>query len=101
MDGRATLELVMPRDRLAVAPPPRTEYRNAPEALAEFQRVYRLANDPRLALTDLTIEKGVVRGRLDVPRGATGVCHVRIFVEGADACAVGSVATKIESPKAK
>ncbi|NIP85183.1 MAG: hypothetical protein GTO03_06340, partial [Planctomycetales bacterium] len=45
--GRATLELVVRRDRLTFSPPPRKTYQPQEKFLADFDEVYRQANDPQ------------------------------------------------------
>ena len=97
LTGRATIELVVRRDRLTFRMPSRREYSNRDEDLARFEEVYRKANDRRLASVDLAVEDGRFRTRLSVPEDSRGACHVRVFVEGADGFALGSADVRIQS----
>ena len=81
LSGDCTVELVVRRDRLTFEPPVRGRF--DPERLAEYAQVYRRANEPRLAAAELGHVEGPFRARLNVPAGARGACHVRVFVEGA------------------
>jgi hypothetical protein len=96
LTGKATIELVVRRDRLTFRPPSRREYSHSDEDLARFQEVYRRANDRRLASVDLAVEDGRFRTRLSVPEDSRGACHVRVFIEGADGFALGSADVRIE-----
>ncbi len=88
--GRATIELVVRRDRLAAAAPSRGEYPQTSGELAAFQEVYQRANDRRLGWVELAVENGPFVAKLDVPGTASGACHVRVFVEGRDDFAMGA-----------
>ncbi|NQU25362.1 MAG: hypothetical protein HQ567_29100 [Candidatus Nealsonbacteria bacterium] len=95
IDGRATIELVLPRDRLGFKPPPRREFPQTSAELAEFQGVYDRANDRRLRSVETVVRTGRFTARLDVPPDARGRCYVRVFVEGAADCASGSAEVKV------
>jgi len=82
VDGPGIVELVLCRDRLGFRPPARREYPQSPEGLAEFQEVYRRANDRRLDSAPVTVIDGRFRSVLDVPEDAHGECHLRLFIEG-------------------
>ena len=90
VDGRATVELVVRRDRLTFQPPERSTFPRSSRALAEFQQVYRRANDARLASAELAVEGGRFHAELAVPPGVRGPCHVRVFVESSDDFAQGA-----------
>lgn len=90
IDGDAEVELVVRRDRLTFKPAPRHEYDSSTAARAEYQDVYRRANDTRLAKTHAQVRGGRLATELDVPSTAWGNCHVRVFVTGANQCALGS-----------
>jgi hypothetical protein len=95
IDGRATVELVVPRDRLTFTPPTRSSYPHDSADLAGFQEVYHRANDQRLASCPVVVKGGRFATRLEVPDGVSGACYVRVFVEGSGDCAVGAVAVKL------
>lgn len=102
VDGPVDVELVVRRDRLAFTPAVRTQFRLSPAALAEHDATYARANDPRLASQRTTVTGGRLRAVLPVPADASGDCHVRVFVEGRDAFAIGSAdvhVEPIESPR--
>ena len=90
LDGHALVELVVRRDRLTFRPPGRVEYSETPESVAEFQETYEKANDPRLASRSVRVERGRFETEMEVPEGAWGECHVRVFVQGRAECAAGA-----------
>ena len=95
VNGRGTVELIVPRDRLTFQPPARDEYPRSADGLAEFQETYRRANDHRLASVEVPVRGGRFTAELRLPAEAAGRCHVCVFVEGADDFALGSAAVKI------
>jgi hypothetical protein len=95
VNGRGTVELIVPRDGLTFQPPVRNEYPESSDGLAEFQETYRRANDPRLAAVEVPVRDGRFTAELRVPSGVVGRCHVCVFVEGADAFALGSADVRI------
>jgi hypothetical protein len=96
--GAATVELAARRDRLTFHPPRRRTFDSV--SSDEFMETYRHANEPRWASTQVKLEPGRTLARLTVPAEARGPCHVRVFVEGANACAVGATDIRIGSPPA-
>jgi hypothetical protein len=96
VDGPAVVELVVRRDRLAFRPPPRASYPTASAELARFQEVYERANDPRLASAKTTVRSGRLKTKLTVPSDAHGPCHIRVFVEGEKAFALGATDVLVE-----
>jgi hypothetical protein len=95
IDGLATVELAVPRDRLTFTPPARATYPEASDELARFQEVYRRANDQCLASCSAVVKQGQFQARVQVPQGANGPCHVRVFVEGKGDFALGAVEVKL------
>ena len=100
VDGRGTVEMVVRRDRLTFRPPLRGDYPQDAARLAEFQEIYRKANDRRLKSIEVDVGNGRLAAELDVPEGASGPCHVRVFVEGSDGFALGSAAVEVAKPAA-
>ncbi len=96
--GRVIVELVVRRERLTFTPPVRRAYDPSSTALAGYNEVYRRANDPRWESVEEVVTDGKFRTVLDVPRGARGACHVRVFVHGDDAFAVGAADITIRRP---
>jgi hypothetical protein len=95
LEGRCLVELIGPRDR-AVAP---SRAAIAPATLADLdqrQRCYERANDPRLASAQAAVNDGQWQVWLDVPDDAPAVCHLRAFVEGREAHAVGALEVRLE-----
>lgn len=103
IDGRATVELVLRRDRLRIRPPARVKYDDGAGSIEEFASTYRAANDPRLASRAAMVSAGPFEVSLAVPDSADGPCHVRMYVEGKADFAVGSkdVAVAAEDPGAR
>ena len=95
--GTATLEFTVRRDRLTFRPQPRGQF--DPDALDAYAKVYERANQPRLAIVEMELEKGPTQARFAVPPEARGACHVRIFVEGREGCGVGSADVRVEPPR--
>jgi hypothetical protein len=95
VEGEATVELVVRRDRLTFQPPNREGYRPSPETFAEYLETYRKANDPRLYSTRAPVKDGHFAAELDVPANAWGDCHVRVFVQGKDDFAAGTADVEI------
>ena len=89
VDGPAEIELIVRRDRLTFQPPPRREYVASAAGQSQFQEVYRRANDPQLARLRTEVRDGSFAARLTIPAQSSGPCHVRIFVTGAQGCALG------------
>jgi hypothetical protein len=99
VEGHCTVELVSPRDR---APPvSRSALEPAtPSDLIARQQLYERANNPRLASAAGRVVDGRIQCWLDVPENAPEVCHVRLFVEGAKAHAVGAAKVRVSAPVA-
>lgn len=95
IDGLATVELTVPRDRLTFEPPARPSYPKTAEELTRFQGIYERANDQRLVSCSAVVRGGQLRAQLKIPEGASGPCHVRVFVEGKGDFALGAVAVKV------
>ena len=96
IDGVATIELTVVRDRMTFTPPAREQLAVDARSLADYTRVYRQANDKRLITKEVDVRKGRFRTTLDVPRDAHGACHVRIFVRGGSGHALGSGDIRVE-----
>jgi hypothetical protein len=96
VDGRCRVELVVPLGRLTFKPPARPRYPQDADKLAEFQEVYRKANDPRLVAAEQIVEGGQFSAPLQVPPSARGECRVRVFVEGSDDFALGAATVRID-----
>ncbi len=95
VDGPAQVELVVRRDRLAFKQPLRSKYDTTEKARAEFQSTYDRANDACLVSQRVIVEGGKLRATLPVPASALGDCHVRVFVEGQQQCAIGCCDVRI------
>ncbi len=90
ISGAATLELALPRDRLAFTPPARMYPATDGADRGEFVRTYRRANQSRLTSLKLDLEPGTHEVHLNVPRFARGQCSLRVIIEGEADFAVGS-----------
>ncbi|HVA49871.1 MAG TPA: C25 family cysteine peptidase [Pirellulales bacterium] len=96
IDGPATVELTVRRDRLTFRPLLRESYTASPQSDDEYRRTYAAANDNRLVSVRTTVANGKFRARLDLPEQAGGDCHVRVFVQGRGGFAVGAADIHIE-----
>jgi hypothetical protein len=96
--GRGVVELAVRRDRLTFRPPRRGQF--DVESLGDYADVYAKANEPRLQTARLDFSPGEFSTDLVVPADARGPCQVRVFVEGAAACAVGGTDLVIDAPVA-
>jgi hypothetical protein len=96
VEGVATVELVVRRDRLTFAAPKRAEYDASPSGQNDYQAHYERANDTRLASVVVPTRAETFEVPLVIPAEADGPCHVRVFVRGKDAFAMGSVDLEIE-----
>ncbi|MDH3719707.1 MAG: C25 family cysteine peptidase [Planctomycetota bacterium] len=99
--GAATIELVVRRDRLTFTAPQRKQYKPNDQFLSEFDKVYRQANNSQLAVQQITIDKGEFHVALPIPATAAGRCHVRIYIQGQDDCAMGSAAVEVAADGVK
>jgi hypothetical protein len=99
VEGTVDIELVVRRDRLTFHPPARRDCDLSPTARAEFVETYRHANDARLATAKAEVVNGHFQTQLLVPAAAHGNCHVRVFVHGRGAHALGSSDVTIERAK--
>jgi hypothetical protein len=107
VDGRAVVELILPRTQPAGEPPTRAGYPDSAGRQTEFESVYRRANDGRLAHVEVQVTGGRLHAELPVPDDARGNCQVRVFVEGQSdfaqataTVAIGAAETVAEKPSA-
>ncbi|MEX0676521.1 MAG: C25 family cysteine peptidase [Pirellulales bacterium] len=96
--GSGVVELAVRRDRLSFKPPRRDRF--DPDALAGYDEIYRMANEPRLTSTPVALGAGSFTTQLAVPAEARGSCHVRVFLAGPDGCAAGAAGIHIEEQSA-
>ncbi|HWB09351.1 MAG TPA: C25 family cysteine peptidase [Pirellulales bacterium] len=99
VDGTATVELTVRRERFKFRPVPRQEYLASSEADDEYRRTYAQANDPRLASVRCPVTGGKFEARLEVPPDARGDCHIRVFVQGRGKFAAGAKDVHIAAPR--
>jgi len=100
VNGLATIELTIRRDRLRFRPPIRSTYSSASDATAQYDDVYRQANDSCYVRVQTTVRDGRFEAMLKVPPDAWGECQVRVFVEGSDEFAMGSAEVEVVRPEA-
>ena len=93
--GRATIEFVVRRDRLKTPPADRTTYDITAFGMQNYAEAYAEANNTRLAGETVEIPAGRLERRILVPTRIKGDCHVRVYVEGAKAFAMGSADLKV------
>lgn len=90
IDGTATVELAVRRDRLKFQPVPRSEYLTSRQAGDEYHRTYAAANDSQWSSVRCPVVGGQYEAQIKVPAHARGHCHVRVFVQGRGAFAAGA-----------
>ena len=88
--GRATVELVRPLGQLGFRPPRRSKYPNSPDELAEFDKIYKKANDGQISSAKLQVTPGPFQVELKVPEGLVGKFPIRVFIEGKDGFGSGA-----------
>ena len=96
VDGPATVELTVRRDRLSFRPPLRSIYPTTSDELSRFQEIYRRANDPRLTSVETAAHDGRFLVEMTIPAYAEGPCNIRAFVEGERTFAMGAVEIAVE-----
>jgi hypothetical protein len=88
--GVAQVDLVVRRDRLTFKAPIRSEFKSSSAFFSQLKETYHRANDPRLVSAKVSVEDdGKFACTLTPPVEATGPCHVRVFIQGERACALG------------
>jgi hypothetical protein len=97
VNGTASVELVVPLDRIQL--PRRDRYESSAKARKEFDATYERANNPRLAAVSTEVRDGHFSAELPIPKDVSGLCSVRIFVQGKDDCAVGASKLRIADAK--
>ncbi|TWT30823.1 C25 family cysteine peptidase [Blastopirellula retiformator] len=95
--GKGRLEIVCRRDLLTFKPELRADY---DESLPDFPSVYRQANDRCWHSIEIDLAAGPFETTIPLPAHCAGECHVRLFVEGADVCALGACDVKVAPPEA-
>jgi hypothetical protein len=99
IDGQATVELVLRRDRAAGQCASRSVFPASDEELAALDDVYQRANDRCLRTAEVAIREGRFEAIIDVPAEASGACHVCVFVAGRTDMAMGSAAVEVVRPE--
>ena len=84
------MELACRRGRLNFKPAPRLKFDGTHEGMMELTRVYRRANEDRMARQRLASTGGEFTATLKVPDTVEGPCAIRVFVRGTTDCAVGA-----------
>jgi hypothetical protein len=95
VEGPATVELTLRRDRLKFQRAPREVYAATSEAGDDYRRTYEAANDIRLASVTTVARYGKFAAELTVPDDAHGPCHVRVFVQGKGNFASGAASVHV------
>jgi hypothetical protein len=88
--GIATVELIVRRDRLTFKPQIRSKFEPTNLFLSHLSETYQKANNPCIHVVKVPLAKdGRFQCSFSVPGEISGPCHVRAFVEGGNACALG------------
>jgi hypothetical protein len=96
--GAAVLELVCRRDGHKQPPPVRDRYDPTDKALAAFQPIYEQTLDRCWGRWSMNVPAGVFATEIEVPRQATGHCHLRLLVGNHVAHAAGTTSVMVEQP---
>ncbi len=98
--GRATVELVCPRDRSCIEVPPRRKFDGSIEALTRYNVDYQRANDHRWSVRQIQVQGNDFLTAIPVPKEARGNAIVRVLLEdGAGRqFALGARTIYIETP---
>lgn len=91
VDGRASVELVCPRDQCRAVPANQNVHDVGPATPDQRDEVYEQANNDCWARTDVGVERGELLAELPIPREVEGTCHVRVFVQGTAGSAAGAI----------
>jgi hypothetical protein len=99
--GRATVELVCPRDQSRNDVPPRRKFDSSVEALTRYNVAYQNANDHRWSVRQIEVQGDEFLTAIPVPVEARGQAFVRVLLENGSQrrYALGSKAIHIEAPK--
>jgi hypothetical protein len=89
VSGKATLELVVPLDK--IKNPAREKYEFNNRGKEQFEATYKAANNSRLASASCEVRDGHFHAELQVPENMPERCFIRVCVEGADDFALAAV----------
>ena len=101
LDGSCVVELVCRRDRLTFKPEARPKFLNERAWLNGLQKTYKKANNTLWDAKQLAIVDGEFELELQIPESATGLSHVRAYVQGAEDFAMGSKDIYLRRPPAE
>lgn len=90
LPGECFVEVVCRRDRLTFSPPARPRLEPTDEALRAMVPVYMRANDHRWSSQHFTHAGGKQTMEIALPSESHGYAHVRVFLAGAEDCAIGA-----------
>jgi AcrR family transcriptional regulator len=99
VSGVCTVELTCRRGRLTFKPDARREFDGTHAGMQQLTRVYLRANDDRFASQQLQASTPEFTATLAVPQDVSGPCAVRVFVQGAEAFALGAAALYVAGPQ--
>jgi hypothetical protein len=94
--GRCRIELVPPRDKLPIKPAARPKFEPTEATYSLLQQTYEQANNVVLAGDSLEVEPGTFTASLTPTDRFVGNGHIRVYVEGQGAFAVGHKDCRIE-----
>ncbi|MCA9269980.1 MAG: hypothetical protein KDA41_15975, partial [Planctomycetales bacterium] len=87
------------RDRITFDAPDRRDFSLSTEAFDQLQATYLRANDQRWAAQVVDTVDGRASARLKIPNECYGACHVRVYVDGDRAAAIGASDIFVHSDK--
>lgn len=99
LGGKATLEVCCRRDLFKHDLPQRDHFDPSNAGLAALQPVYEQANDRSWGKYQMQIPAGQFTTKITLPPECNGACHVRMFVQGEQAYALGAANIYIKPVK--
>jgi hypothetical protein len=100
--GLGTVELACRRGRLNFTPDRRTQFDGSHKGMQELTDVYLRANDDCWTSGRCETSGSEFEATLQIPQDVQGACAVRVFIQGAKACALGAAVLYVAAdPEAK
>jgi hypothetical protein len=96
--GRGLVELACRRGRLNFTPERRDRFDGSHEGMLALTDVYLRANNDCWSSRECEAVGTEFETTLEIPAEAHGPCAVRVFVQGAKACAIGAAVLHVRAP---
>ena len=100
ISGEAVVELATMRGQLRFPSPVRSEFENNQKWLDGLDKVYNKSNNDVWASVACDVKAGEsTTVKLEIPKDSTGICFVRVMVDGENRLSLGSESVIISKPK--